>query len=55
MGEAGSARSIVKSRGRQNAALAQISVIKHPLKDLNFSSFGFDIGNFEIRLLDLKE
>jgi hypothetical protein len=41
------------------AALAQISVIKHPFKatitDLKFSPFGIDIGNFEIQLLDLKE
>jgi hypothetical protein len=40
-------------------ALAQISVIKHPLKatitDFKFSPFGIDIGNFEIQLLDLKE
>jgi hypothetical protein len=41
------------------AALAQISVIKHPFKatitDLKFPPFGIDIGNFEIQLLDLKE
>jgi hypothetical protein len=45
--------------GPLSAALAQISVIKHPLKatitDLKFSPFGIDIGNFEIQLLDLED
>jgi hypothetical protein len=45
--------------GPLSAALAQISIIKHPLKatitDLKCSPFGIDIGNFEIQLLDSKE
>jgi hypothetical protein len=52
-------RSRVRLFGPLSAALSQISVIKHPLKatitDLKFSPLGFDIGNFEIQLLDLKE
>jgi hypothetical protein len=43
----------------RSESLAQISIIKHPLKatitDLKFSPFGIDIGKFEIQLLDLKE
>jgi hypothetical protein len=49
----------VRFFGPLSATLAQISVIKHPLKatitDLKFSPFDIDIGNFEIQLLDLKE
>jgi hypothetical protein len=52
-------RSRMRLFGPLSAALAQISVIKHPLKaiitDLNFSPFGIDISNFEIQMLDLKK